>query len=219
MDKSEIDTSNIKVYVDEHKMNQVLRNLLSNAMKFTPKGGVVEIKLQWLHPDARNLRMKPLLHNQYRSFDDENRSSSKKWMESLDGIKSPKSISVTQSSLNSPPSLSTRVTNFFERSTGYNATSTSEPTTKRSFSDIPVPMHEFVGGCSEFGTLLVSVIDSGPGVSKVSIPFFSCSVSLLTIECYRRMIKKSFSMSMCKSILENSKRDKGQDWGCRSRRQ
>ena len=34
------------VYVDEHKINQVLRNFLSNAMKFTPAHGRVKVKLR-----------------------------------------------------------------------------------------------------------------------------------------------------------------------------
>ena len=35
----------IVVYVDEHKINQVFRNLLSNAMKFTPRKGAVMVKV------------------------------------------------------------------------------------------------------------------------------------------------------------------------------
>ena len=39
------------VYVDKFKMDQVIRNLISNALKFTPKGGSISVtvsKLGWV---------------------------------------------------------------------------------------------------------------------------------------------------------------------------
>jgi len=39
----EYDLSKYIIYGDMHKLNQVLRNILSNAIKFTPKGGSITV--------------------------------------------------------------------------------------------------------------------------------------------------------------------------------
>ena len=39
------DISSLYIYADEHKISQVVRNYVSNALKFTPGGGVVTVKL------------------------------------------------------------------------------------------------------------------------------------------------------------------------------
>jgi signal transduction histidine kinase len=39
------DFKDLMVFVDEHKMGQVVRNLLSNALKFTPSGGNISVHM------------------------------------------------------------------------------------------------------------------------------------------------------------------------------
>jgi hypothetical protein len=68
--RSSSSVNDLQVFVDEHKLNQVIRNLLSNAMKFTPKHGVVIIKVHWHNPlgvslgevDANSANQQPLNH-------------------------------------------------------------------------------------------------------------------------------------------------------------
>ena len=40
----------VHVYGDKHKLGQVIRNLVSNALKFTPRDGTVTIKAECLVP-------------------------------------------------------------------------------------------------------------------------------------------------------------------------
>jgi signal transduction histidine kinase len=40
------DVSNALVNTDRYKLTQVLRNLLSNGLKFTPKGGSVSVSIK-----------------------------------------------------------------------------------------------------------------------------------------------------------------------------
>jgi signal transduction histidine kinase len=50
------------VFIDKFKMDQVVRNLISNALKFTPKGGSINIKIFHL-PPAEFLDSKPRIVN------------------------------------------------------------------------------------------------------------------------------------------------------------
>lgn len=44
---------NVELYLDPARLQQILTNLLSNAIKFTPKHGVVELRLSRVHQQAR----------------------------------------------------------------------------------------------------------------------------------------------------------------------
>jgi signal transduction histidine kinase len=62
------------IMVDKFKMNQVLRNLISNALKFTPAGGSVTVSASFI-PDDR-LHDDPVAHRRYTFADRKNYSRS-----------------------------------------------------------------------------------------------------------------------------------------------
>ena len=41
--------SSTLLYIDKKRMSQVIRNIVSNAMKFTPRGGKVTISASHIH--------------------------------------------------------------------------------------------------------------------------------------------------------------------------
>ena len=49
--------SKCQLWGDENKLAQVIRNFISNALKFTPKGGIVKIKLSKYHIEPTGLTL------------------------------------------------------------------------------------------------------------------------------------------------------------------
>lgn len=125
------------IYVDEHKMNQVIRNLLSNAMKFTPKDGTVQIKLTM-----------------------EQKSSNK----SSSGSQYGDDIEKTCCKF---PDLTTAIINSCRHSSS-------------KYTEHNVINH--IDGAKFMGYLTISIIDSGPGIEKVSTLTRYSTSSLLALK-------------------------------------
>ena len=142
------------LYVDEHKMNQVIRNLLSNAMKFTPRGGVVEIRLQLIQEHDRIEKIAHLFP--VESNRDFNNS-----------VNSSRLLSPTASSLYRPQDEQNSVSTSSVLSKLWNSTKR-----KRNSFRGGSTFHEDIPNMQGHGTLLISIVDSGPGVSRVSCSVF-----------------------------------------------
>lgn len=123
----------ILFFVDEPKLNQVIRNLLSNAMKFTPKRGTVMVRIALESSERENsdFSQRSVLHATSSSLKSSFRAVSKK-------------ISAVQS----------RVSSYVDC---FGITNNAAVTPSSS-----------VNGAKCVGVIRISIIDSGPGVEKVS---------------------------------------------------
>ncbi len=177
LDRCNVGMDELYVYVDEHKICQVIRNLLSNAMKFTPKGGSVVIRVQWVHLEEREILINRLIRKRSPSA----------YSEEIEWLFHHDRPSVPSTPLNASGSV---LSQQQQASNGNKAAATS------ASAKVPpkpvvnllsnIPTHQTVCGLKENGTLLISIVDSGPGVSEVrhtpksvpNIPTDSVSISL-----------------------------------------
>ena len=71
--------SNTLINIDKNKMSQVIRNLISNAMKFTPEGGNVTVDISSFIDVDSDANIDDRI-DEYEDKDDDTNDNNKKWL-------------------------------------------------------------------------------------------------------------------------------------------
>jgi signal transduction histidine kinase/CheY-like chemotaxis protein len=132
------------VYVDRFKIDQVVRNLLSNALKFTPRGGLVTVKAFFTHDYIQD----PEHSAEMTSGEVESGGSAKVCQTGAD----PRPVSYAGSIKYRLAESCRIVTNYRHKRD------------RRSRSVSPKPVH--VEGDPILGKLVIVVTDTGAGISE-----------------------------------------------------
>ena len=145
--------SKMQLFADEHKLNQVIRNLLSNAMKFTSKGGYVSIQASFQPlASSRNSMVtsnEPHIVACGSSFNCTGKNSR------VQVISSEMSMSYSRR-----PAIS------------FDHDDHDDDNENPFTHDLDKVYHQDVNGAKPAGFFTLSIIDSGPGISKVSFVYF-----------------------------------------------
>ena len=167
-----LELDNVVVNIDRMKFSQVLRNLISNALKFTPKKGKVTI----VGSIVKNFQ-----YDETIIFADSLSMSS-----SSQSVPSDAATTPPCSASSSPPNTSNSMSSILVSP----LSSSEELMRSRSFSDassarlnLSVSSSDIVHTSSkqEKGFLRICITDTGPGINKViNLQFINCVMDVIS---------------------------------------